>query len=512
MRRIVALTAIGAALVLAGCRPEVEFDLDGRQSKIDRVVIDASVQPDGVVRVSQRYTFEDDGGSTVALPAALANPALPPGILPGVRNVTVDGQAVTPTNGLSAPELRVRGEEATVAYEVVSAVDRYQDVAILGLETLPSPDDASRQDPNVELSGTLTLPEGTPGPVDARLHGGRDTQVTVDGRVVRFSAEAPIWNPNHELDVAFPSGLVPGLAALPVTHRSEFQLEQSIKDGNDRSFQSTLDSLDDQEDLSRWIITGVAFGLPAIFWLIVLKGLIGRLHERRSVVHDVPKELVDPPAGDDPAVVAVLEGEGRPDRDAVAGTVLGLAHRKALDIQQYGDKVVVKVPLTTTAANGSEQIVLDALRHVASPEGVVEGPPIWSKGTRWWKHFRRDAVRQARDAGLVTKWLPLAPLSGALITTGIGFSLFFFTQPWIYFTMVFGVQIVGYVISFITGYTLTKQGWRNRALWHAFARYIDKQGRFDKDVGPAGVVMWGPYLVYGSVLGEARAAARPLRP
>jgi uncharacterized membrane protein len=77
---------------------------------------------------------------------------------------------------------------------------------------------------------------------------------------------------------------------------------------------------------------------------------------------------------------------------------------------------------------------------------------------------------------------------------------------------VFGVQIVGYVISFITGYTLSNRGWRERALWRSFARYIDDHGEIKKAVGPAGHIVWGPYLVYGAVLGEATAASKPLTP
>ena len=156
--------------------------------------------------------------------------------------------------------------------------------------------------------------------------------------------------------------------------------------------------------------------------------------------------------------------------------------------------------------------MLDALRSEGTTEGVVEGPPVWKGSTRWWRGYRKDAIRRARGMGLVTKWLPLAPLSGALITTGIGISLFFFTQPVIYFIIVFGVQIVGYVISFITGYTLTNRGWRERAQWRSFARYIDDHGEIKKAVGPAGIAMWGPYLAYGAVLGEATGASKPLTP
>jgi hypothetical protein len=508
------VTLLGV-VVLAGCRPEVQFDFDGRQSKIDAVRTDATVQPDGVVAVTQRYTFDSDDGGTVALPADAVNPALTPDAqasVGGVRNVTVDGAPATPTQGTFEPELRIRAKAATVGYELLGAVDRYTDTAIARVDVLPSPEDASRQDPNVDVTGTLTLPEGGQGLIEPHLHGGLDRTTTVEGSTIDFSLEAPIWQPSHELDVAFPADRVPGLPITPIAWLPTFQTEQAARDAADVATESTLDDVDRQEDLSRWIITAVAFGLPAIFWSIVVIGLVRRLRERRKAVGDVPKHLSEPPTASDPAIVAVLDGEGTPSKRAVAGTILDLAGRKQVDVQEYGDKVVLEVPLATTGTNENEQDVLDALRQVGSPQGVVEGPPVWKGSTRWWRTYRRDAIKRARGMGLVTKWLPLAPLSGALITTGIGISLFFFTQPVIYFIIVFGVQIVGYVISFITGYTLTNRGWRERALWRSFARYIDDHGEIKKAVGPAGHIVWGPYLVYGAVLGEATAASKPLTP
>ena len=345
-RGIFGILVLGA-LVLAGCRPEVQFDFDGRQSKIDAVRTDATVQPDGVVRVSQRYTFDSEDGGTVALPAALVNPSLPPEAqlsVGGVRNVTVDGAPTTPEAGTFDPQLRIRKERATVAYEVVGAVKRYADTAVARIDVLPAPEDASRQDPNVDLTGTLTLPEGAPGPIEPHLHGGIDRQVAVDGSTVTFSEEAPIWQPSHELDVAFPPDRVPGVAAAPIPFLATFQTEQAARDQSDVTTESTLDDVDTQEDLSRWIITAVAFGLPAIFWTIVVVGLLRRFRERRKVVGDVPRHLSDPPTTSDPAIVAVLDGEGTPGKRAVAGTILDLARRKQLDVQEYGEKVVLKVP------------------------------------------------------------------------------------------------------------------------------------------------------------------------
>jgi hypothetical protein len=506
-RRLVGIAAVGALVLVAGCRPEVTFDTDGRQSQIDRVLVTAAVRADGIVHVEQRYTFASADGGTVGVPD-LADAT---GAIPGATNLTLDGQPATPTGGTFNAELAIDAKRGTVGYDLTGAVKRYLDAAIAELDVLPAPEDTSRQDPNVDLSGTLTLPEGALAFVDAHLHGGRDREVAVDGSVVRFSMEAPIWQPFHKLAVAFPGDLVPGADATPIPYLATFQTTQQIQDQADATTEDVLADLDDQEDVGRWVLTAVAFGLPAIFWTIVAVGLVRRLRERRKVVADVPATMSDPPTDDDPAVVAVLDGEGRPAKEAVAGTILAIAHRKELEIQQYGNKVVVKVPLTTTAQNPSEQLVLDALREAAT-DGVVEGPPVVPTSHRWWRGFRRDAVKRARHKGFVTRWLPLAPLSGAIVTTAVGIGIFFLDQPGVYAAIVIGTEMIAWAVSFVSGYTLTNKGWRQRALWRSFARYIDRQGKLDKDVGPAGVVVWGPYLVYGAALGEARGASKPLTP
>ncbi len=267
----------------------------------------------------------------------------------GVRNVTVDGAPATPSTGTLEPELEVTGRRATVAYDQVGVTERYADIGVVKLDVLESPEDASRQDPDVALRGTVVLPADAPGTVDAHLHGGRARSVSVDGSEVTFSSEAPIWQPNHSSTSAFPESWLAAVPQTPVPGAGNFASEQAERDQADTSAESTLGGVDDQAELGRWILTAVAFGLPLIFWTFVVVGFVRRLRERKRVVGNVPEHLSDPPTAVDPAIVAVLDGEGSPAKHAVAGTVLDLARRKAIDVQEYGDKVVIKVPLETWA-------------------------------------------------------------------------------------------------------------------------------------------------------------------
>ncbi|HMG28312.1 MAG TPA: hypothetical protein VKH36_16030 [Acidimicrobiia bacterium] len=477
---------LGAPAVLlgaAGCRPEVEYNPEGRGSAIEAIDVRGTVSPAGVFHVDETVTFADDGGTVdIAAPQGLG----------AVGNVAVDGApATTTTNEFGDQEVRVDRSSAVVSFDVARAVTRYADVAVLDYPVVASPEEAVRQDPDIELTGTVTLPEAAPGPLYPHLYAGRDRKIEPRGAsTVAFSSQAPIWT-DGSLVLAFPSALVPAAPVQNIAFLPTFQEVQQTREVTQQATEATLGSVDRQSEIVRWIITAVAFGLPAIFWFLVVRHAVSVKLEQRREVSDVPKELSDPPDASDPAVMSVLWGDGRPDRRAVAGTALALALRKAIDIQEYGpDRLVVTVPATESGANESERLVLGGLRAEAMQEGVVEGPPVWRGRTPWWRHYRRDAVKRATSAGFVTRVLPLVDMSGAFITTAIGFALFFFTRPVVYVTLVIVAQVLGTAICLVSGRALTRSGRRHRARWGAFRRYIHRHGQLD-GVGPAGIVMWG---------------------
>ena len=61
------------------------------------------------------------------------------------------------------------------------------------------------------------------------------------------------------------------------------------------------------------------------------------------------------------------------------------------------------------------------------------------------------------------------------------------------------------------GYRLSVVGTIERARWLAFGRGLRDRGGL-ATVGPGGVSMWGPYLVYGVLFGGAPRAAAALTP
>ena len=512
LRKVVATVGAAAllAIAVAGCRPKVEFSNEPRASQLDALDVTASVQPDGTVAITETVTFAGDDGGTVELPGPVGSSET----LPGVREVTVDGEpAETRAGTFGTTVVRIAAEQATVAFVLTGAIDRYIDIAVLDYPVVASPDDARRHDPDIALSGALTIPgAGDAAAVDAHLLAGRDREVAVDGESIRFTSRAPIWT-DGALLVAFPAGVVPGLPVTPIEQRAMFATNAATREGGAASLERTLGSLDDQLDLASWIIFGLAIGLPGFFWGRALLHAARVKLEQRREVRDVPDHVREPPSTDSPAVVSVLEGNATPEREAVAGTLLALAGRQVIRVDEYGpDRLVVKVPADgTAAADECERIVLEALRAEADGAGAVEGPPVWRKRTTWWRGFERAAIGRARESGYVVSVLPLLSISGAVVTTAVGVSIYFFSRPWVMFAGMFAAQFLAVALWFVSGRDLSASGRRQRALWRAFSRYIHDHGEL-AGVGPSGVAVWGPYVVYGVVLGEADDAARVLTP
>jgi hypothetical protein len=207
----------------------------------------------------------------------------------------------------------------------------------------------------------------------------------------------------------------------------------------------------------------------------------------------------------------VLHGEGKPQRTAIAGVVLDLAHRNVIDVEQYGEKVVVRVPDDAAGETEGEQLVLSGLRENAQPGGDIVGPPVFKGKVRWWRGFRRDACQRATAAGLAQPVIPYVGLTIVLIFTAVALSLVLFERIVVFVGLILFANGFPHLIGLASGYRLSLPGRMQRAQWEAYGRYLAAQGSV-RDVGPAAVAAWGPNLAYGVVLGQAPRAARALTP
>ncbi len=247
----------------------------------------------------------------------------------------------------------------------------------------------------------------------------------------------------------------------------------------------------------------------AIYLLVVVRNLFRGGPD--EVGPPVPDEIPDPPSDHDPAIVATLIGDGAPGRRAIAGTVLALAARREITINEFGEKVVIQARKGAEAKNEGEKLVLDGLREQAQADGDIVGPPIWKERVPWWGAFRKDARSRAGSAGLAETRIPLIGLMLVLIFTATGVSLLFFERMPVFIGSILLANGLPHLIARGSGYRLTREGQQLAKAWQAFGRHLHRHHSF-REAGPAGVAVWGPNLVYGAVLGVAERAARPITP
>ena len=278
---------------------------------------------------------------------------------------------------------------------------------------------------------------------------------------------------------------------------------------------TVIPPLDDMGgDFGNTILVFIA-GLIIVPTLLITVVVLLRGSKRRraddEAVAVVPRELPEPPTRDDAALVATVVGEGTASRRAVAGTVLELADRGVLDVQEYGSKLVISVPPRANGTTPEDALVLGSLRELADDSGAVTGPPIWHGKVAWWRDFARSARSRALTAGLVQTRLPFIGLILFTVMIATAVSMIFFSRTAVFVGCIVLANGFPHLIARASGFRLTTKGQVERAQWLAFGRHL-RALRSVRDVGPAAVAMWGPNLVYGVVLGEAPRAARPLTP
>lgn len=484
--------ALGVALVVAlgaGCTtPEggTLFPVD-RGSNVDAVELDVVVGPDGSALARLDVTYAD--GERTALPV--------------------------PAGATPIDEPIADGDRTTAGFALGPVSEGLADITVVEVPTYTSPSDASRQDPEVEVSGTVTFPEGA-APDVAQWTNGFAADVAVEGNVVRFSGEVPAWT-DSELLVSGPPAMLPGLAVQDRPGAGAFQGQVAQSEAQTASLERTLDGQEQEAKLIGWVIIGVGVGVSLLMVVQLIRVNTGEARARRRLEKTFPKYLAEPPDDLPPAIVDVIDADAkRVEAEAVAGTLLDLAHRRVVGIDGYADgRFVVRVPAppwrAAASLAASEQVLLEALR-AEHPDGEVAGPPTWKPGKpSWWGHYRREVLKEATDRGLVARrfrFLFVGPFVAGIVCA---------TWPFWLSSQVWLVPVISVALGLITivplkgGFTTTHAGFVAACRWRAFGRYVRDHGEL-ADLNPAAVAVWGPYLAQAAVLGLAPRAAADLAP
>jgi hypothetical protein len=251
--------------------------------------------------------------------------------------------------------------------------------------------------------------------------------------------------------------------------------------------------------------------------------VVARLRVRRSV--EVPEgsgetmELRPEP----PAVVNALVERFRPTPDAVAATLLDLAARGWLTLEQIEpDRYVCRLRGKEVA--GAELLpfelrVLDLVQRTAV-DGVAQVRDLAAKTdastVRFWALFAAEVRLDVQQRGLGTM-TPAGDIGGT-ITWGLAWMVPLVLAPSVVAPEGFLVWGVGGGIIWIVASILatatrslhpTPDGRAAAAHWLAVRRYLSNHGSFDT-LPPAAVTVWDRYLAYSTALGLSPGAIEGL--
>jgi hypothetical protein len=242
-----------------------------------------------------------------------------------------------------------------------------------------------------------------------------------------------------------------------------------------------------------------------------------------------------------PAVVNLLASDWRLAHQAIPATLLDLAARQHLAIDQYGDQTMVRVPAHPPAGGAGradptplttyERMVLDHLRGLADgtsdgaipAEALTTGPDEQSKS--WWKSFRKAVNADARARGLSRRrWSTTArtvlTLTALIVAVAVGLAISSIPDeattnkdddP---ISAAISVSIVtwGLLLAAVEALAAerdTREGREVAARWLGLREMLEEDHLFAGQP-PAGVAIWDRHIAYGAALGVARGAVAAL--
>jgi len=286
-----------------------------------------------------------------------------------------------------------------------------------------------------------------------------------------------------------------------------------------------------QSSIDRWRELG-----PTL-WILATAGAIAWGILLAAMAFATRCRDVDPgPAGLDlggpepAAVVNLLTSGWRVGHEAVPATLLDLAARRVVAIDQVGEQTLIRTRAQSAESRDLEpyeRMVLDHVVHqavdgVVPAEALTTGPD--DESAQWWRRFRRSVERDARRRGLSRRrWSPAARIVltvgavavGCLVAVAatslpddpkntddspVGAALGFGTVAT--FTLMAGIEAVN-------GERDTPAGRDAAERWLGLRTLLADDPLF-VEYPPAGVAIWDRLLAFGAAMGVARGAVRAL--
>jgi hypothetical protein len=258
-------------------------------------------------------------------------------------------------------------------------------------------------------------------------------------------------------------------------------------------------------------VLALAAAAASVAWLVAAAIVFVVRHPPEPPVGPRTLELGPEP----PAVANFLVNDFRVTDDAVPATLIDLAARNVVDVEQRGPGVfyVRLRPAPEEPLNTYERRVLDHLRTravngVVPAEALTTGPG--QESTRWRRRFANEVVSDAQRRGLSRDAAGGAVFTVLTLAAGVPALL-----VWALFEFEAGVVVVGAGVALL-GWIRARHPQRETAEGLAAAtRWLGVRAELAANEvfpthSPLTVELWDRLLAYGAAVGVAGGASGPL--
>jgi predicted membrane protein DUF2207 len=215
-----------------------------------------------------------------------------------------------------------------------------------------------------------------------------------------------------------------------------------------------------------------------------------------------------------PAVANLLVHGFRPTREAVPATLLDLAARGFVEIEQRGpERFVCRLRTGPEESLTSfDRRVLELLRRrvsggIVPAEALTTGPKEESK--RWWRGFRNDVISESKRRGLSRDILDKSSFTAlsllAAAPAALASLLFQFEVGIGYWLA--AVALLG-VVRDLNPQQDTPAGLAAASGWLGVRAKLAEDEVFRRQTTPIAVALWDRHLAYGAALGVAGGTVR----
>lgn len=485
-----------------------------------RVDIDAQVNPDGSTLITERRAYRFNGafswatytlerrGWTDITDVSIADDG-------GRYHQAASEAPRTYQVAMSPKEMEVkwffRAEDEektfTIRYRAVGVVTRYRDTAELFWRFVGT----GWADPTDRVHVSVRIPGASQAELRAWGHGPLNGVVALRDGAVTLDVENLDGGTFVEARLLFPRRLVP---EAPV--RDEDALPRILNEEARWARQANL------ERLTPWLnllLFPIAIGGALVAWLI--------LYLRHGKEHRIRLEqsyLREPPATYPPAILGALMRWGTPNGQDFAATILDLARRGFLTIQQEGkDGSTYRFIGTGKSENGlpdSDHRALSLLFRGGPNRDITDRQfrdqaRRSNDGARLFKEWQRAVETEARahnffDAQSRRIQQRLGSLFALIAGGGVVLTIVAMVGFRIWLVSgFFAFPLAGVLLLILRG-PITRRsvdGATHLAQWRAFRRFLTDFSTLE-DAPPAAITVWEMYLPYAVTLGVAERVIR----